>query len=81
MRFDLDKLRDPEVAHIFKATIEGRFAPLFILGEGEIGVNNLTTTLNTVVTEAATEILGKLRRKINLWSPVNCYTCATNKEP
>lgn len=66
LRFDLDKLQDPEVAQIFKATIGGRFAPLLILGEGEIGVNNLTTTFNTVVTEAANEILGNSARKRNL---------------
>lgn len=67
MKFDLDKLRDPEVAEAFKAMIGGRFAPLLLLGAEEIDVNSMTTTLNTVLTETASEILGKLRPKKKPW--------------
>lgn len=35
MKFDLDKLRDPEMAEAFKATIGGMFASLLILGASE----------------------------------------------
>lgn len=55
------------MAEAFKAKIGGRFAPLLILDAEEIDVNSMTTTLNTVITETATEILGKLRPKKKPW--------------
>ncbi|WP_353817088.1 endonuclease/exonuclease/phosphatase family protein [Acinetobacter baumannii] len=67
LKFDLDKLQDPEVAKIFQATIGGKFAPLLILGAGEVDVNTMTNTFNSAVTDAATEILGKHRPKKKPW--------------
>ena len=63
LKFDLDKLQDPEVAKIFQATIGGKFAPLLILGADEVDINTMTTTFNSAVTDAAIEILGKHRPK------------------
>ena len=55
------------MAEAFKAKIGGRFAPLLILGAEEVDVNHMTTTLNTVITETATEILGKLCLRKKPW--------------
>ena len=37
IRFDLEKLRDPDVACTFQATIGGKFAPLIGLSEEDMG--------------------------------------------
>ena len=53
--FDLEKLRDPNVACTFQATIGGKFAPLMGLSDVDMGID----TMITAVTDAASEILGK----------------------
>lgn len=65
LKFNLEKLKDPEIAEAFQATIGGRFAPLTILGDENIEM--MTTTFNKIVTETATEILGKQRRTKKPW--------------
>ena len=60
LRFDLKKLRNPDVACTFQATIGGKFAPLIGLSED---MDTMITTYNTAVTDAACEILGKERRR------------------
>ena len=64
LRFDLEKLRDPDVACIFQATIGGKFAPLIGLIDEDM---NIDTTYNTAVTDAACEILGKERHRKKPW--------------
>ena len=59
LRFDLEKLRDPDVACTFQATIGGKFAPLIGLSDEDMDINTMITTYNTAVTDAASEILGK----------------------
>ena len=59
LRFDLEKLRDPDVACTFQATIGGKFAPLIGLSDEDMGMDTMITTYNTAVTDAASEILGK----------------------
>ena len=59
LRTDLEKLRYPDVACTFQATIGGKFAPL-------IGLSNYH--LHTAVTDAASEILGKERRRKKPWA-------------
>ena len=67
LKFDLAKLKDPEVAEAFQATIGGKFAPLLILSTEDLDVETMTSTFNSAVTEAATEILGKHRPKKKPW--------------
>ena len=59
LKFDLEKLRDPEVACTFEATIGGKFAPLIGLRDDDMDIDTMITTYNTVVTDAASEILGE----------------------
>ena len=50
-RFDLEKLRNPDVAGTFQATIGGNFAPLINLRDDDI--DSMITTYNTAVTDTA----------------------------
>ena len=59
LRFNLEKLGDPNVACTFQATIGGKFAPLIGLRDEDMDINTMITTYNTVVTAAASEIFGK----------------------
>ena len=50
------------MACTFHATIGGKFAPLIGLRDEDMGINTMITTYNTAVTDAASGILGKVRR-------------------
>ena len=63
LRFDLEKLRDPDVACTFQATTGGKFTPLIGLSDENMDINTMITTYNTAVTDAASEILGEERRR------------------
>ena len=65
--FDLEKLRDPDVACTFQTTIGGKFAPLIGLSDEDMEIDTMITTYNTAVTDAGSEILGKERRRIKPW--------------
>ena len=65
IKFDIEKLKDPDVAEAFKAMIGGKFAPLIILDDKYTDVNLLTNTFNKIVKDTAHEILGKHRRTRN----------------
>ena len=67
LRFDLEKLRDPDVACTFQATIGGKFAPFIGLSDEDMDIDTMITTYNTAVTDAASEILGKERRRKKPW--------------
>ena len=67
LRFDLEKLRDPDVACTFHATIGEQFAPLIGLSDEDMDSDTMITTYNTAVTDAASEILGKERRRKKPW--------------
>ena len=67
LRFDLEKLRDPDVACTFQATIGGKFAPLTGLRDEDMDINTMITTYNTALTDAASEIFGKERRRKKPW--------------
>ena len=56
LKFDLEKLKDPNVLETFQAMIDGKFAPLTIM---DTDLDSMVTTFNTAVTETASEILGK----------------------
>ena len=51
------------MACTFQATIGGKFAPLIGLREEDMDIDTMITTYNTAVTDAASEILGKERRR------------------
>ena len=58
LRFDLEKVRDSDVACTFSAKICGKFTPLTGLRDEDMDINIMITTYNTAVTDAASEILG-----------------------
>ena len=67
LRFDLEKLRDPVETCTIQATIGGKFAPLIGLRDEDMDIDTMITTYNTAVTDAASEILGKERRRKKPW--------------
>ena len=58
LRFDLEKLRDPDVAYTLQATICGKCTPLICLRDEDIEVSTMITTYNTAVTDSASRYLG-----------------------
>ena len=67
LRFDFEKLRDPDVASTFQATIDGKFAPLIGLRDEDMDIDTMITTYNTTVTDVASEFLGKKLRRKKPW--------------
>ena len=63
LKFDLTKLKDPNVLETFQAMIGGKFAPLTVMSNEDTDIDSVITTFNTAVTETASEILGKHRQK------------------
>ena len=65
LKFNLEKLKDPNVHKTFQAMIGGKFAPLTILKDTEEGedLDTLTRNFSTAITDTAMEILGKHRPK------------------
>ena len=72
LRFDLEKLRDPDVACNFRATIGGKLAPLVRLRDEDMDINTMITIYNTAVTDAARVILGKECRRKKQWVTKDC---------
>ena len=66
IRFSLEKLKDPNIAEIFQATI-GKFAPLLTLENQDIDIDALINSFNTAVTETANNVLGKHRPPKKPW--------------
>ena len=63
LKFDLEKLKDPNMLETFQAMIGGRFAPLTNMSNEDTDIDSMFTTFNTAVTETASEILGKHHQK------------------
>ena len=61
IRFSLEKLKDPNIADFFRATIGGKFAPLLALEYPDTEIYILINSFNTTLTETANNILGKHR--------------------
>ncbi|XP_068213304.1 uncharacterized protein [Palaemon carinicauda] len=66
MKFNLDRLRDPNIAVSFKATVGGKFAPLLTLEEDH-SMETMTAQFNKVMIESANETLGNVCRKTQRW--------------
>ena len=62
-RFDLEKLNGPTFTSAFQATTGGIFAPPAKLVGEDAYLDSTVTHFNKVVTDTATERLGKQRRK------------------
>ena len=67
VKFDLEKLKDTQVADTFQAMIGGKFAPLTLLDVDDTEVDTLVNTFNKAMTETASEILGKRRAVKRPW--------------
>ena len=67
IKFDLQKLKEPEVAEAFHAMIGGKFAALTILDADGTDMDTLINTFNTAVTNTTSEILGKHRPVKKPW--------------
>ena len=44
LRFDLETLRDPDIACTFQATVGGKFAPLIGLSNEDMDIDTIITT-------------------------------------
>ena len=62
LKFDLEKLKHPNVLETFQSMIGGRFAPLTIMSNEDTDTDSMITTFNTAVMETASEIFGKHRQ-------------------
>ena len=67
LKFDVEKLKDPNVLETFQAMIGGKFAPLTIMNNEDSDMDSMITTFNTAVTKIAGEILGNHRQKKKPW--------------
>ena len=63
LKFDIKKLKNPNVLETFLAMIGRKFAPLTIMSNEDIDMDSLITTFNTAVTETASEIFSTRRQK------------------
>ena len=57
----MEKLKDPNIAHIFRAIIGGKFGLLLTLDNQDTEIDDLINSFNTALTETANNILGKKR--------------------
>ena len=67
LKFDLEKLNDPNVLETFQAMLGEKFAPLTIMNNEDTDMDSMITTFSTAVTETATEIPGKHCQKKKPW--------------
>ncbi|XP_076452247.1 uncharacterized protein LOC143287892 [Babylonia areolata] len=64
IRFDLEKLKDPEIADVFQAQVGGKFAALNLM---DIDVDTLADNIKEVLTTTAEQVVGKKRKRIQPW--------------
>ena len=64
LRFNIEKLTDPQAADLFEATIACRFAALNLLEEN---IDSLTENIHGELINTASEVFGKARRKKKPW--------------
>ena len=67
IRFSLEKLKVPNIAEMFRATIGGNFAPHLALENQDTETDTLINNFNTAVTETVNNILGKHRPAKKPW--------------
>ena len=64
IKFDLEKLKDPDIAAEFQATIGGKFAPLLA---AHLDIDSFNTQLNEQLIDTAEKLLGRARGKKQVW--------------
>ena len=80
LRFDLEKLKEPDVACTFQATIGGKFAPLIGLSDEDMDIDTMISTKYTAVNDSASSILGKESRRKSHGSPQIFSTSVMRRE-
>ena len=80
VKFDLEKLKDTQVADTFQAMIGDKFAPLTLLDVDDTEVDTLVNTFNKAMTETASEILGKRRAVKRPWVTTGTQIYGKNEE-
>ena len=56
LKFDLEKLKDPNVLETFQAMIGEKLALLAVMNNEDADIDSVITTFNTAVTETASKI-------------------------
>ncbi|XP_076438257.1 uncharacterized protein LOC143277357 [Babylonia areolata] len=64
IRFDLEKLKDPEITDVFQAQVGGKFAALNLM---DTDVDTLANNIKEVLTTTAEQVVGKERKRIQPW--------------
>ena len=72
LKFDLEKLKDPNVLETFQAMIGGKFAPLTIMDNEDADLESMITTFNTTAIERPVRSLANIVRRKN---PGYCRNC------
>ena len=69
LKFDLEKLKDPNVLETFQAMsmIGGKFAPLTIMDNEDTDLDSMITTFNTAVIEQPVRSLANIVRRKKPW--------------
>ena len=81
IRLSLEKLKDPNIAESFRATIGGKFAPVLALENQDTKIDSLINSFNSAVTETANNILGKHRAAKKPWVTDNILKlCGKRRE-
>ena len=76
LKFNLEKLNDPQVADLFEVTIGGTFATLDLLEEN---IDNLTENIHGALIDTTSEVLGKARKKKKPWRLVTFWLYVTGE--
>ncbi|GFR73833.1 craniofacial development protein 2 [Elysia marginata] len=64
IKFDVDKLKDPNIPTTFQANIGGRFVPLLVLDNNQdLTPDDLVETFSVTLSAEASKLLGKPRVK------------------
>ena len=63
LKFDIEKLKDPNVLETFQAMIGGEFVPLTIMNNKNTDMDSMITTFNTAVPETTKRSLANIIRK------------------
>ena len=58
LKFDFEKLKDPNVLETLQAMIGGKFVPLTIMNNEDTNMDSVITLFNPAVTETGSEITG-----------------------
>ena len=68
LRFDLEKLKDPDVACTFQVTIGGKFAPFIGLRDGAVDTDTMITIYNIAERYLGKNVTGKSLRSLKMFS-------------